>query len=725
MGYKPQPIAPLSSGIDKSLPPEFIPLDAYDTLNNMYVRRGVLQSRNGYTKLFEFPNIQTTDTVAISAITKASPGEITTTAPHGLASGTLIQIDEIVGMTELNFNGSNTYIVVSTGASTLTLTTLTGTAVNTTSYNAYVSGGVITPSITIASATQADPVVITTTVDHGFSDGDRIYITGAQGMSELNGNTYTVANATSNTFELTDADGDDIDGTGYNAYTGQGVISKFSSTDVITGIIRYYRTDGSENILVFTKTRMAYYEDTIGGLVPVSNFSLFTGDSANFFLGDAFQNSVYFTNGVDNIGRWQIETNTLSFIQPKYGSGSTDVVITCKQIHSFKDRLILLAPTQTGTDAGIKGQRLLASKLNDVLSANAWRVDIPGNGFYIDASTGETLYSSAPYKDVIIVSFINSLWRIRPVSNPSLPFIWERIDTLRGVESRKSLANTRNTVMGVGQEGIFMCDGVNVVRVDEKIPNFSFDTVEQEVFFTVYCERDDILRQVWWTYPSKSDDSVITETVKDSSLIYGEDEANYANYLIHLNVLNRFQLKASDARWIDYNGNESSPNDKPDWSWEEFPDDQIWGSGELQKGTPIFIGGTYDGKVVVVNDQNEDDGAAIEVELVSREFNPFLADGKKCRLGYIDILLQFDDQLTFYVDFYSNFSLNPYATRQVNCIPKSNDPEVITRLVKRVYAGAIANSHRFKIYTKGSPGSLKIEGITPYFSLSGGRLYNA
>ena len=74
-------------------------------------------------------------------------------------------------------------------------------------------------------ATQADPVVVTLTA-HGYSNGDEVFITGVVGMTELNGKTFLVANVTANTFELTDIDGVDIDGTGFGVYVSGGTVAK-------------------------------------------------------------------------------------------------------------------------------------------------------------------------------------------------------------------------------------------------------------------------------------------------------------------------------------------------------------------------------------------------------------------------------------------------------------------------------------------------------------------
>ena len=56
-------------------------------------------------------------------------------------------------------------------------------------------------AVTITGITNASPGVFTAAA-HGFSDGDNVYISGIAGMTELNGNYYTIANATTNTFTL-------------------------------------------------------------------------------------------------------------------------------------------------------------------------------------------------------------------------------------------------------------------------------------------------------------------------------------------------------------------------------------------------------------------------------------------------------------------------------------------------------------------------------------------
>ena len=86
--------------------------------------------------------------------------------------------------------------------------------------------GIITESNkTISGATQANPGVITAT-SHGYSNGDHVIISSVVGMTELNGKTFKVANKTTNTFQIQDVDGNNVNTTGYTAYGSAGVANK-------------------------------------------------------------------------------------------------------------------------------------------------------------------------------------------------------------------------------------------------------------------------------------------------------------------------------------------------------------------------------------------------------------------------------------------------------------------------------------------------------------------
>lgn len=68
----------------------------------------------------------------------------------------------------------------------------------------------------ITGITRANPGVVTS-ANHGLSNGDTIYITGVKGMTQVNNRVFTVANVTTNTFQL-----QGVSTSGYSSYSSSG-----------------------------------------------------------------------------------------------------------------------------------------------------------------------------------------------------------------------------------------------------------------------------------------------------------------------------------------------------------------------------------------------------------------------------------------------------------------------------------------------------------------------
>jgi Flp pilus assembly protein TadG len=77
----------------------------------------------------------------------------------------------------------------------------------------------------ITAATKANPAVITS-AGHGFVTGDKIWIHSVVGMTSLNNKPYIVGTTTANTFQLKNYNNNNVDSTGYSAYTSGGTIRK-------------------------------------------------------------------------------------------------------------------------------------------------------------------------------------------------------------------------------------------------------------------------------------------------------------------------------------------------------------------------------------------------------------------------------------------------------------------------------------------------------------------
>ena len=82
-------------------------------------------------------------------------------------------------------------------------------------------GGILTEATkTISAITKANPAVVTAT-SHGYSDGDRVFISGVVGMTEVNNREFTVAGKTTNTFQLSG-----VNSSAFTTYTSGGTSGK-------------------------------------------------------------------------------------------------------------------------------------------------------------------------------------------------------------------------------------------------------------------------------------------------------------------------------------------------------------------------------------------------------------------------------------------------------------------------------------------------------------------
>ena len=123
----------------------------------------------------------------------------------------------------------------------------------------------------ITGATQANPCQITA-VAHGYTTGDTVKIEAVGGMTQLNGNTYTITNTGANTFTL-----NGINSTAFTAYTAGGT-SKRTHTQIANNLA----VAGNTNIISWSAVTNAIkyniYKDKSGvyGYIGSSEALAFT-----------------------------------------------------------------------------------------------------------------------------------------------------------------------------------------------------------------------------------------------------------------------------------------------------------------------------------------------------------------------------------------------------------------------------------------------------------------
>jgi hypothetical protein len=151
---------------------------------------------------------------ATPAISRSNPAIVSSIA-HGFGNGQVVTPTLITGHASfIALNGLN-FKIKNVTADTFELTDLAGNNIDSSGFaSPCTNAGTWTQwrKIAIQSITNANPAVVTAN-GHGYSNSQLIVLE-VEGMTEVNGKTFTVANASTNTFELSG-----IDSSSYGTFT--------------------------------------------------------------------------------------------------------------------------------------------------------------------------------------------------------------------------------------------------------------------------------------------------------------------------------------------------------------------------------------------------------------------------------------------------------------------------------------------------------------------------
>lgn len=289
---------------------------------------------------------------------------------------------------------------------------------------------------------------------------------------------------------------------------------------------------------------------------------------------------------------------------PRLDSGSATFLLGGLIVLPYKNRLVVLNSLEGVNLAGSVrfSQRARWSQngtpfygdFPDGASAvvSAWDSganDI-GKGGFLDAPTAESIVSAEFIKDTLVVYFERSTWQLVYTNNETLPFIWQKINTELGCESTFSIVPFDRGAFGIGNYGIITTDSVNVVRLDQKIPDevFQIQNVNDGVK-RVSGIRDYNAQLVYWSFPIRSD--------QDGDVV--NYDLTYPNQVLVFNYLDGSWAEFDDCftcfgTWQKFS----------DVTWAQLPvtwqSRQVaWNSAVLQGRYPDVIAGNQRGYVLV------------------------------------------------------------------------------------------------------------------------------
>ncbi len=450
----------------------------------------------------------------------------------------------------------------------------------------------------------------------------------------------------------------------------------------IVGIENFYASTGSQQLCAFNTRRMHTYDPTQGIFVDRTGSDLWTGSEGEYFWCENWQDKLFITNNVDRLRTWDGSTIATPDIEFEGGSPGNQLD-TCLLIFAYKGHLLLLRTTESGA---VHPQRARWSKAGAPL-------DFTNDG-YVDAPSLDWIMGAEFLGDDLVVLFERSMWILKYTGSPDLPFRWEKVVDTEGSYTTFGVFNFSDEVIAVGPTSLIATDGLDAYGVDQKIPDMVLD-INSLGFQHVYAFIAEEMRQAWISYPSIGSD------LADSILIMNYEENTWSKFDLGFSCFGYFSQE-EDPSW-----------DNIDLIWDEV--DWSWDDRKTQAGFPTNLGGGYDGILYTLNESMADNGDPIEFDLLSGDWNPFIEDGRKCRLGWVDMLVDRDPASTNTIEFYANQLPQPVVSQNVTLTDGSNEDHIWIR----VFANIEGETVRMRIHQNAANAGIVIHALVPYFKEAG------
>lgn len=429
-----------------------------------------------------------------------------------------------------------------------------------------------------------------------FSVGDTQFT-----VYQANGATYTtgMATATYNTATRTLT----ITGNGENPATPV----YFYPAEPVMGFANFEQGSINDEPTFAFDTQFSYQFiggawEILGPLPPAAGSSVWTGTNGDFFWTtnwrglDSFTTILFVSNYVINDGIRYWDGTLWDTLNPPFNAAG-DTIETSRIILPFKDRLILLNVVEDigGINRAFVN-RCRFSQNGSPLGVDAWREDIAGRGGYIDAATREAIIGAEFIKDRLIVFFERSTWELVYTGNEILPFRWQQINTELGVESTFSVVPFDKVALGIANVGIHACNGANVERIDQKIPQEVFEIHnDNDGVFRVHGIRDYFNEVVYWTFPDQLNNSIYPTRI----LVFNYERGSWAFFDDSITTFGYFQ-NANDITWA------TSPE-----QW--LQNTNTWSTGANQSKFRNIIAGNQEGYTFIFDSDHGRNAPSLQI----------------------------------------------------------------------------------------------------------------
>lgn len=341
----------------------------------------------------------------------------------------------------------------------------------------------------------------------------------------------------------------------YRYNTATGIFDQIPFGGSITGYTGF-QIAAKDDYISGTSYPTAQFLD--GGVTINPAFTL-AGGSRFIFCGEGINNvgtdsTIFFYNGIDVRCYTNIADN------PNYAAPPEGPLTESQYVIWFNERLNFIVPV---INAITYNQGTLYSGIRNI-SGNGDKFNVAGSGLF-QADTYQNITGATILGQIMVHNYNRMAYTMEKTTDAFNPYFGRALPGVLGTNAKFSAVSWDDEVQSLGKTGVLSSDGRQNVRIDNRIPNFTTDDIDQKDFNLIYGGFDRVNGQFLWAYKSTE----APANTQDAVLIRNYEEGSWATTDQRFSVFGQTDL-GLDLTWDDIDETRN-----PAWAqWDTT--EEIW-----------------------------------------------------------------------------------------------------------------------------------------------------
>jgi len=281
---------------------------------------------------------------------------------------------------------------------------------------------------------------------------------------------------------------------------------------------------------------------------------------------NAAGSSIFFYDGVD------VKDYTSVVDNPNYAPPPGGALNSASYVVWFNERINFIVPVIAGIEYN---QGTLYSGIRTV-SGNGDKFNVAGSGLF-QADTYQAITGVTLLGQIMIHNYDRMAYTMEKTRDAFNPYFGRAVPGVLGTNAKFSAVSWNDTVRSIGRTGILGTDGRSNLRVDNKIPYFTANEIDQTLFNLTYGGFDRLNNQFLWAY-KQSESSGITQ---DMVLVGNYEENTWSVFDQRFSVFGQTDI-GLNLTWDQIEAASGNPS-WATWDTTEEIWDRIGLGGSVQK----------------------------------------------------------------------------------------------------------------------------------------------